>query len=141
MTKVKNGDTVFVHYTGKLENGLIFDTSKSREPLEVKIGEGMVIPGFENGLLEMSIGEKKVLEIEKEDGYGEKNDYMIQEAPKDKVPQDVKLGDMLQATSPAGPINFTVVEIKEDVVILDGNHPLAGENLVFEVEVVDIIVS
>jgi FKBP-type peptidyl-prolyl cis-trans isomerase 2 len=141
MTKVKNGDTVFVHYTGKLENGLIFDTSISREPLEVKIGEGMVIPGFENGLLEMSVGEKKVLEIEKGYGYGEKNDYMIQEAPKDKVPQDVKLGDMLQATSPAGPINFTVVEIKEDVVILDGNHPLAGENLVFEVEVVDIIVS
>lgn len=141
MTKVKNGDTVYVHYTGKLENGLIFDTSKSREPLEVKIGEGMVIPGFENGLLEMTVGEKKVLEIEKEDGYGDKNDYMIQEAPKDKVPHDVKLGDMLQATSPAGPINFTVVEIKEDVVILDGNHPLAGEKLIFEVELVDIIVS
>lgn len=141
MTKVKNGDTVFVHYTGKLENGLIFDTSIAREPLEVKIGEGMVIPGFENGLLEMTVGEKKVLEIEKGEGYGDKNDYMIQEAPKDKVPQDVKLGDMLQATSPAGPINFTVVEIKEDVVILDGNHPLAGEKLIFEVEVVDIIVS
>ena len=141
MVKVKNGDTVLVHYTGKLENGVVFDTSKTRDPLEVKIGEGMVIRGFENGLLEMTKGETKKLEIEKEEGYGDKHDYMIQEAPLDKVPEGVKLGDMLQAGSPMGPVNFTVIEIKEEVVILDGNHPLAGEKLTFEVEVVDIIES
>jgi len=141
MTKVKNGDTVHVHYTGKLDNGVVFDTSTSREPLEVKIGEGSVIPGFESGLLEMSKGETKILDIEKENAYGEKHDYMVQEVPKDKVPEDVKLGDMLQGTSPAGPVNFTVVEIKDEVVVLDGNHPLAGEKLIFEVEIVDIIES
>ena len=141
MIKVKNGDTVHVHYTGKLDNGVVFDTSTSREPLEVKIGEGSVIPGFESGLLEMSKGETKILDIEKENAYGEKHDYMVQEVPKDKVPEDVKLGDMLQGTSPAGPVNFTVVEIKDEVVVLDGNHPLAGEKLIFEVEIVDIIES
>jgi len=141
MVKVKNGDTVLVHYTGKLENGVVFDTSKTRDPLEVKIGEGMVIRGFENGLLEMTKGETKKLEIEKEEGYGDKHDYMIQEAPLDKVPEGVKLGDMLQAGSALGPVNFTVIEIKEEVVVLDGNHPLAGEKLTFEVEVVDIIES
>ena len=89
----------------------------------------------------MSKGETKILDIEKENAYGEKHDYMVQEVPKDKVPEDVKLGDMLQGTSPAGPVNFTVVEIKDEVVVLDGNHPLAGEKLIFEVEIVDIIES
>ena len=141
MSKVKNGDTVFVHYTGKLTNGMVFDSSKSRLPLEVKIGDGSVIKGFEDGLLEMSKGETKTVHINKDDAYGDKNDFMIQEAPKDKVPEDVKLGDVLQASSPMGPINFTVVEIKEDTVLLDGNHPLAGEDLTFDLEVVDIIES
>ena len=138
MSKIKDGDVVYVHYTGKLVNGQIFDTSLQREPLEVQIGSGSVIKGFENGLLGMGIGEKKTIEIESAEAYGERHEYMLQEAPKDKVPENVQLGDMLQATSPVGPVNFTVIELKEDTVILDGNHPLAGEKLIFELEVVDV---
>jgi FKBP-type peptidyl-prolyl cis-trans isomerase SlpA len=138
MSKIKDGDVVYVHYTGKLENGQIFDSSLEREPLEVKIGGGSVIAGFENGLLGMEIGEKKTVEIDSDEAYGQRHDYMLQEAPKDKVPENVQLGDMLQASSPMGPINFTVIELKEDTVVLDGNHPLAGEKLIFDLEIVDV---
>jgi FKBP-type peptidyl-prolyl cis-trans isomerase 2 len=138
MSKIKDGDVVYVHYTGKLENGQIFDTSLQRGPLEVQIGSGSVIKGFENGLLGMGIGEKKTIEIESAEAYGDRHEYMLQEAPKDKVPENVQLGDMLQATSPVGPVNFTVIELKDETVVLDGNHPLAGEKLIFELEVVDV---
>jgi FKBP-type peptidyl-prolyl cis-trans isomerase 2 len=141
MEQIKENDIVYVHYTGKFENGTIFDTSNSREPLKVKIGEGQVIKGFENALVGMTEGEKKTVHILVEDAYGEKNDYMIQEVPKEKVPEDVKLGDNLQAPTPAGTINFVVVDIKEETVTLDANHPLAGYNLVFDLELLDIVAN
>lgn len=140
MKKVQNGDTVTVNYTGRLVDGTVFDSSlnEGREPLVVKLGEGNLIKGFENGLIDMIVGDKKTVEIEVEDAYGPHNDYMIQEVPKDQMPGDVEVGTPLQASTQMGPVNFVVKEVKEDVVVLDANHPLAGERLVFDLEVLEI---
>ena len=134
MKKVQNGDTVTVNYTGRLVDGTVFDSSlnEGREPLVVKLGEGNLIKGFENGLIDMIVGDKKTVEIEVEEAYGVYNDYMIQEVPKEQMPGDVEVGTPLQASTQMGVVNFIVKEVKEDVVILDANHPLAGEKLIFK---------
>jgi FKBP-type peptidyl-prolyl cis-trans isomerase SlpA len=131
---------VSVNYTGRLEDGSIFDSSmtEGREPLKATLGQGQLIKGFENGLHEMSVGDKKTVEILPEDAYGEYNDYMVQEVPKEQMPGEVEIGMGLQAETQMGPINFVVKEIKDEVVILDANHPLAGKKLIFDLEVVDI---
>ena len=140
MRKVQNGDTVTVNYTGRLVDGTVFDSSlnEGREPLVAKLGEGNLIKGFENGLIDMNIGDTKTVEIEVEDAYGPYNDYMIQEVPKEQMPGEVHVGIQLQANTQMGPVNFIVKEIKEETVVLDANHPLAGEKLIFELEVLDI---
>jgi FKBP-type peptidyl-prolyl cis-trans isomerase SlpA len=140
MRKIQSGDNVKVHYTGKLEDGSIFDTSltEGREPLETTLGQGQLIKGFESGLIDMSEGEKKTIEIESADAYGEYNPEMINEIPKTQVPEGVKEGEMLQGMGPMGPVNVKVVEVKEETVVLDANHPLAGKKLIFDLEVVSI---
>ena len=140
MEKIKLGNTVTVHYTGKLKNGDIFDTSmvEGREPLVVKLGEGQLIKGFENGLIDMAIGDKKTIEISSEDAYGEYNDFMVQEVEIDKMPGDVEVGVELIAETQMGQINFIVKEIKESTIVLDANHRLAGKTLVFDLEVLEI---
>ena len=140
MEKIKNGDTVTVNYTGKLEDGTIFDSSliEGRTPLVTTLGQGQLIPGFENGLIGMSVGETRTIEIEPENAYGEPNPMLIQEVEKSKVPAEVKVGDQLQGMNQHGPVNVTVSEIKEDTVVLDMNHPLAGKKLIFDLEVVSI---
>jgi FKBP-type peptidyl-prolyl cis-trans isomerase 2 len=140
MKKVQNGDTVTVNYTGRLVDGTVFDSSlnEGREPLVVKLGEGNLIKGFENGLIDMIVGDKKTVEIEVEEAYGVYNDYMIQEVPKEQMPGDVEVGTPLQASTQMGVVNFIVKEVKEDVVILDANHPLAGEKLIFDLEVLEV---
>ena len=140
MEKIKLGNTVTVHYTGKLKNGDIFDTSmvEGREPLVVKLGEGQLIKGFENGLIDMAIGDKKTIEISSEDAYGEYNDFMVQEVEKDKMPGDVEVGVELIAETQMGQINFIVKEIKESTIVLDANHRLAGKTVVFDLEVLEI---
>jgi FKBP-type peptidyl-prolyl cis-trans isomerase SlpA len=140
MRKIQSGDNVKVHYTGKLEDGSIFDTSltEGREPLETTLGQGQLIKGFEAGLIDMSEGEKKTIEIESADAYGEYNPEMINEIPKTQVPEGVKEGEMLQGMGPMGPVNVKVVEVKEETVVLDANHPLAGKKLIFDLEVVSI---
>lgn len=140
MKKIKNGDSVKVNYTGKLENGTIFDSSmvEGREPLSVVIGEKKLIKGFESALIDMSIGEKKTIEIEPSEGYGEINEMLVSEVPKTNVPEGVKEGEMLQGMTQLGPVSVRVVEVKEESVILDANHPLAGKKLVFDLEVVSI---
>lgn len=140
MTKIKNGDNVSVHYTGRLEDGSVFDTSlaEGREPLTVTLGQGQLIPGFENGLIEMTIGEMKTIEIEPESAYGEVNPQLMSEIPLSQVPEGVKVGDMLQGQNQFGPVNVTVREIKEKTVVLDMNHPLAGKKLIFDLEVVSV---
>lgn len=142
MRKITKGDTVKVHYTGKLEDGTIFDTSltEGREPLTAKLGEGTLINGFENGLFEMSVGEKKTIEIAPENAYGELNERLISEVPLEHVPENVKVGETLQAVAPNGtPINVRVTDVKETTVVVDANHPLAGKKLIFELEVLEVV--
>ena len=140
MKKVQNGDTVVVNYTGRLEDGTVFDSSltEGREPLKAQLGQGLLIKGFEDGLLEMNEGDKKTIEIEPTNAYGDINPEMIVEVPKEQIPEGVSVGDMLQAQGPMGPVNVRVAEIKEDVVIIDANHPLAGKKLIFDLEVMSI---
>ena len=140
MEKIKNGDNVSVHYTGKLEDGSVFDTSlaEGREPLTVTLGQGQLIPGFENGLIDMTAGEIKTIEIEPENAYGDVNPQLMNEIPLSQVPEGVKTGDMLQGQNQFGPVNVVVKEIKEETVVLDMNHPLAGKKLIFDLEVVSV---
>lgn len=140
MEQIKEGASVSVNYTGRLEDGTIFDTSlqEGRNPLTAILGQGQLIPGFENGLMGMSVGEKKTIEIEPKDAYGEINPQLTQEVPLDKVPDNVKVGDMLQGQNQYGPVQVTVKEVNESTVLLDMNHPLAGKKLIFDLEVVSI---
>jgi len=140
MQKVKDNDLVIVNYTGKFEDGEIFDTSltEGREPIEVKIGAKQVIPGFESGLMEMTIGEKKTIEIEPTDAYGEYRSEMIFDIPKSQFPETVQEGDILSAQSAMGPVRVKVMGISEDMIKIDANHPLAGKKLFFDLEVVEI---
>ena len=140
MTKIKNGDNVSVHYTGKLEDGSVFDTSlaEGREPLTVTLGQGQLIPGFENGLIDMTVGEMKTIEIEPENAYGDIKPQMMSEVPLSQVPEGVKAGDMLQGQNQFGPVNVVVTEVKESTAVLDMNHPLAGKKLICDLEVVSV---
>jgi FKBP-type peptidyl-prolyl cis-trans isomerase 2 len=140
MKKVQNGDTVTVNYTGRLEDGSIFDTSlmEGREPLTSVLGQGQLIPGFENGLIDMVIGETKTIEILPKDAYGEYFPDRITTINKSQVPPDVKVGETLQGMSPEGPVIIKIVEINESDVVIDANHPLAGQKLIFDLELVSI---
>ena len=140
MKKVNSGKTVSVNYTGKFDNGEVFDTSLSegREPLHIILGQGSLIPGFEKGLVDMKEGEKKTLNIDPTEAYGEYLDGLVTTVTKDKLPEGFKVGDVLQSTGPKGTINVTVKEINENKVTIDANHPLAGKKLIFDVEVLKI---
>ena len=141
MSVVKNGDNVKVHYTGKLVSGEQFDSSAGREPLEFVVGAGMMIKGFDAAMPGMAVGEKKTINIAPEDGYGPRNPQAIIEFPKSQVPADMKLepGMPLTLSDQAGnPVPVVVVEVQEEVIILDANHFLAGQELVFDIELVSI---
>ena len=141
MQQVKSGDKVKVHYHGRLKSGETFDSSKGREPLQFQVGSGQVIQGFDKGVTGMSVGEKKTINIPVEEAYGPKNPDMIIDFPKDRLPQDMQLevGMPLTMSNGAGQqFQVTVNEVKDDVVILDANHPLAGEDLIFDIELVEI---
>ncbi len=135
---IKKGSKVRVHYTGKLDNDKVFDSSVENEPLEVVIGVSGLIKGFEDGLIGMQEGEKKTIEIEPKDGYGEHIESKLQEIEKTKLPEDVKVGMVLEAKSETGVIVLSIKEIKEDVVVLDTNHPLSGKKLIFDLDVVEV---
>jgi FKBP-type peptidyl-prolyl cis-trans isomerase 2 len=141
MSQVKGNNTVKVNYTGKLSDGQIFDTSEGKEPIEFTLGQGRLIPGLEKGLIDMKLHEKKTISIVKEEAYGEVNESLIQEVNKKDLPQDMEpeVGMGLVSKSPEGQeINLMVVEVKEESIIIDGNHPLAGKDLIFEIEVLEI---
>ena len=141
MAEVKNGDLVKVHYTGKLLNGEQFDSSTGREPLEFTVGAGQMIPGFDAALPGMKIGDKKTINIPAKDGYGETDETAIIEFPKENVPEDMKpeIGQQLTLSDREGrPFPVTVKEIKDDVIVLDANHFLAGKELVFDIELMEI---
>jgi FKBP-type peptidyl-prolyl cis-trans isomerase 2 len=141
MQAVKNGDTVRVHYHGKLTNGTTFDSSEGREPLEFQVGAGMVIKGFDNGVVDMKVGDKRTLEIPVDEAYGPKNAELIMEFPKSNIPADLnpQVGMELQMSNPEGQVFRVKVDaIGDDSITLDANHPLAGEALIFDVELVEI---
>lgn len=142
MTQVKKGDKIKVHYHGKLTSGETFDSSVDREPLEFEVGSGMVIKGFDDGVTGMTVGEKKTVNIPYDEAYGPKNPEMVIEMPKDRFPKDmeIEIGMPLGMSDQQGQqYEVTVVEIKDDVVMLDANHRLAGEDLVFDLELVEIV--
>lgn len=140
MSKVENGMSVVVHYTGRFEDGTIFDTSltEGREPIKTVLGQGSLIKGFEEGLLGMGLGETKTIEVSPEDGYGEYLDGLVTVVKKEQVPEGVKIGDVLQSQSDRGVINVMVKEITEEGVKIDANHPMAGKKLIFDLEVVSV---
>lgn len=141
MSKVKENDTVKVHYTGKLENGDVFDSSVDREPIEFTIGKGQMIPGFEKGVLDMEVDEKKTLNIPSAEAYGEHNKEMMQEVPKAQLPEELKpeVGQRLVSQTPDGKeFQVTVADIKDEAIVVDANHPLAGKDLVFDIQLIEI---
>jgi len=142
MQQVKSGDKVKVHYHGRLTDGTVFDSSEGRDPLEFEVGSGMVIRGFDNGVLGMIVGDKRTVEIPVEDAYGPEDPQMIMDFPVDRFPADMKpeVGMQLNMSNGSGQ-NFPVIirEVKDGTVILDANHPLAGEDLIFDLELVEII--
>jgi peptidylprolyl isomerase len=142
MAQVKQGDVVKVHYTGKLASGDQFDSSVGREPLEFTVGAGQMIKGFDAAMPGMEVGEKKTVNIAASDGYGEKDPNAVIEFPKENVPADMKLekGMSLTLTNQEGqPFPVVVTDVKEEVVVLDANHFLAGKELVFDIELVEIV--
>ena len=142
MSKVKENDTVKVHYTGKLDNGQVFDSSVEREPLEVKLGQGQLIPGFEKGLIDMEVNEKKTITIAKAEAYGDVNEELFQKVSKTQLPEDLKpeVGMGLVGSNAEGAQQrFRVAAVNEDHIIVDANHPLAGQDLTFDLELVDIL--
>jgi len=141
MAEAKNGDVVTVHYTGKLLSGEQFDSSEGREPLEFTVGAGQMIKGFDAAIPGMNIGDKKTINIPAAEAYGERDPNAVIEFPKENVPADMKLepGMPLTLSNQQGqPVPVIVVEVKDDVIILDANHFLAGQELVFDIELVSI---
>lgn len=142
MQQVQNGYVVRVHYTGKLLSGEEFDSSVNREPLEFTVGAGQMIKGFDAAMPGMSLGEKKTINIPADDAYGQRSEDAIIEFPRAQVPAKMKLepGMPLTLSNQQGqPVPVIVVEIKDDVVIMDANHFLAGQELIFDIELVEIV--
>ncbi|OYW20223.1 MAG: peptidylprolyl isomerase [Sphingobacteriales bacterium 12-47-4] len=142
MQQVKSGDKVKVHYHGKLTSGETFDSSAGRQPLEFEVGSGMVIKGFDNGVMGMVVGDKKTVNIPVDDAYGPRNPDMMINFPKDRFPEgmEVEVGMPLVMNNASGEqFQVRVAEIEGENVVLDANHPLAGEELVFDIELVEIV--
>jgi peptidylprolyl isomerase len=136
---ITQGSTVEVHYTGRFLDGEVFDSSEGKEPLQFEIGSGQIIPGFETAIMGKNIGEKVSVTVAPEQAYGPIREDLVVEVPSDKMPGPVEVGQLLQADGGDGGIVQVIVkEVKDDVVVIDGNHPLAGQDLVFEIEVVSI---
>ncbi len=141
MTEVKTGDTVRIHYTGTLDDGSTFDSSEGRDPLEFTVGSGQIIPGLDKALPGMSVGDKKTVEVPCAEAYGTTNPNARQAIPRAEVPDDVPLdlGTRLELQTPTGQImQVTVAEVTDEAVTLDANHPLAGKDLTFAIELVSI---
>lgn len=142
MTQAKSGDTVRIHYTGTLQDGSVFDSSEGRDPLEFQLGSGQVIPGFDDGVTGMTVGDKKTIEIPCDQAYGPVNPQAMQDVPRGEIPDNIPLdlGTQLQVQAQNGQTMMVVVaNVTEDTVTLDANHPLAGKDLTFALELVEIV--
>ncbi len=141
MSIAKDGDTVKVHYTGTLENGEVFDTSEEREPLEFTLGQGQLIPGFEKAVIGLNVGDSTKVDIPSVEAYGEMREDLVINVPKDQLPADVEpqVGMQLQVNQPNGqPVPVRITGISDTELTLDANHPLAGKDLSFEIELVEV---
>jgi len=142
MTQAKSGDTVRVHYTGKLDDGSVFDSSDGRDPLEFTLGEQRVIPGFESAVAGMNVGDTVTTRIEPDNAYGERRPDLMLQVDRGQFPDDVtpEIGMQLAIQQPSGEaVPVTITEIEDDTITLDANHQLAGEALTFEIELVEIV--
>lgn len=142
MAQAKPGDTVRIHYTGTLDDGSQFDSSTGRDPLEFALGGGQVIPGFDAAVTGMAVGEAKVVTIEPGDAYGERHEQLVQQVPRDTLPENIEpaAGMQLQSRSPDGQVmNLVIVEVEDESITLDANHPLSGQALTFAIELVEIV--
>jgi len=136
---MNQGIKVKIHYTGTLNDGKIFDSSEGREPLEFTIGNNQVIKGFEDGIKGMKLNDEKTIKIKAKDAYGERDERMVASVPRDKFPPEAQAGGMLILKGPNGEkLPAVIKEVKDDAVIIDMNHPLAGKDLNFKVKVVGI---
>lgn len=141
MSEVKKGDNVKVHYTGKLIDGTVFDSSNGSAPLEFEVGTGMMIAGFDSAVYGMVVGDKKTVSIPAAEAYGERKEEMMFDVPLSNLPEDMdpKPGLKLAMQQPDGtPLPVIVADVKEDIVVIDANHHLAGKELVFDIEMVEI---
>ena len=141
MSEAKSGDKVKIHYTGTLDDGTQFDSSAGREPLQFQLGGGEVIPGFDKAVEGMTVGDSKKVRIEPGDAYGQRHEQLVQEVPRSALPDDLvpEVGMALQGSGPEGQITQSMlVAVAADTVTLDANHPLAGQALSFEIELVEI---
>jgi FKBP-type peptidyl-prolyl cis-trans isomerase 2 len=138
---IEDGKKVRIHYTGTLSDGEKFDSSEGRDPLEFETGSGMVIPGFDSAVRDMEVGGKKTVTLPAAEAYGELREEMIGDIPKTNFPEGMELevGMPLQMSGPQGPLPVVVKEVKEDAVTIDANHPLAGKDLTFALELVEIV--
>ena len=142
MAQVKSGDKIKVHYHGKLTSGETFDSSEGRDPLEFEVGSGMVIKGFDDGVTGMTVGEKKTINIPFGEAYGPRNPEMVIDMPKDRFPSDMEITvgmPLVMSDGQGQQFQVTIVEIEEESVKLDANHPLAGQDLIFDLELVEIV--
>jgi len=142
MAQAKKGDTVKVHYTGKLDDGTVFDSSVERDPLEFRIGEGQVLPGFEQAIEGMNPGQSRSVNIPADQAYGPYREEMVLEIEKDRFPPDLdpQVGQQLRVRQPDNnTVPVRVTEVSEATVTLDANHPLAGKDLTFEIELIEIV--
>ena len=141
MSQAKSGDTVKIHYTGTLDDGTQFDSSQGRDPLEFEVGSGQVIPGFEKAVEGMTVGDSKSVRIEADEAYGPRHDQLVQEVDRSVLPDDLnpETGMALQSSSPDGQVTqFMVTDVTDQTITVDANHPLAGQALSFDIELVDI---
>jgi peptidylprolyl isomerase len=140
-SEARNGDAVQVHYTGKLADGTVFDSSVGREPLEFTLGAGQMIPGFEKAVFGMKVGEKKTVTIPADEAYGPYRDDLVVEISREKLPSDMtpEVGQQLVMRQPDGTeIVVVITAVSDETVTIDANHPLAGKELTFEIELVKI---
>jgi peptidylprolyl isomerase len=141
MSEAKKGDTVHVHYTGKLDDGSVFDSSEGRDPLTFQLGVGQVVPGFDKAVTGMEVGEKKTVTFPSDEAYGPRMQQLVFTVPRENLPSgyDPQEGEVLgMETRDGRQMSVKVIEATEEGVKLDGNHPLAGEDLTFDVELVKV---
>jgi peptidylprolyl isomerase len=141
MSHAKSGNTVKIHYTGTLDDGTQFDSSKGREPLEFEVGSGQVIPGFDKAVEGMAVGDSKSVRLEADEAYGQRHEQLVQEVERSMLPDHVnpETGMALQSSSPDGRVTqFVITAVTEETITVDANHPLAGQALSFDIELVDI---